>query len=70
MALTYNAYYRYELEKLLNTEVERLKEHLTAAYQIEGFDFASYRHQVGKIEGLRTALELCAEAEAIANGKE
>lgn len=70
MALTYNAYYKYELEKLLNAEIERIKDYLTTAYLIDGFDYAAYRHQVGKIEGLRMALELCEEAESISNGKE
>lgn len=68
--LTYAGLFQHELEKLLATEIERIKESLTTAYQIEGFDYAAYRHQIGKIEGLRTALELCAEAEAVANGKE
>jgi len=70
MKTTYQAYYQYELKKLINAEVERIKESLVNSYQIEGFDFSSYRHQVGRIEGLRTALELCDEAEAIANGKD
>lgn len=70
MKTTYQAYYQYELKKLINAEVERIKESLVSSYQIEGFDFSSYRHQVGRIEGLRTALELCDEAEAIANGKD
>jgi hypothetical protein len=70
MATTYQAYYQYELQKLLNAEIERLKEALVSAYQINGFDFSAYRHQVGKIEGLRTALEFCEEADAIVNGKE
>jgi hypothetical protein len=70
MATTYQAYYQYELKKLLNSEIERIKEMLVSSYQIEGFDFSAYRHHVGKIEGLRIALELCDEADAIVNGKE
>jgi len=70
MATTYQAYYQYELKKLLNEDIERLKENLVSSYQIEGFDFSAYRHQVGKIEGLRMALESCEEADAIVNGKE
>lgn len=68
--MTYAALFKNTLEKMLAEEIERIKEHLTTAYLIEGFDYAAYRHHVGKIEGLRTALELCAEAEAVANGKE
>lgn len=68
--LTYTALFKHELDKLLATEIERIKESLTTAHLIEGFDYAAYRHQIGKIEGLRTAVTLCAEAEAVANGKE
>jgi hypothetical protein len=70
MKTTYQAYYQYELKKLINENIERLKEALVSSYQIEGFDFSGYRHQVGRVEGLRMALELCDDAEAIANGKE
>jgi hypothetical protein len=70
MKTTYQAYYQYELKKLINAEIERIKETLVSSYQIEGFDFSGYRHQVGRVEGLRTALELCEDAEAIVNGKE
>jgi hypothetical protein len=70
MKTTYQAYYQYELKKLINENIERVKESLVSSYQIEGFDFSSYRHQVGRVEGLRMALELCEDAEAIVNGKE
>jgi hypothetical protein len=70
MKTTYQAYYQYELKKLINSDIDRLKEELLSSYKITGFDFSSYRHHVGRIEGLRMALELCEEAEAIVNGKE
>ena len=70
MKTTYQAYYQYELKKLIEENIERLKEALLSSYQIEGFDFSGYRHQVGRVEGLRMALELCEEADAIVNGKE
>ena len=70
MKTTYQAYYQYELKKLLNEHIERIKETLVSSYQINGFDFWCYRHHVGRVEGLRMALELCDEAEAIVNGKE
>jgi hypothetical protein len=69
-ATTYQAYYQYELKKSIEESVERLKEALVTSYQIEGFDFSAYRHQIGRIEGLRMALDLCDEAEAIVNGRE
>jgi hypothetical protein len=70
MATTYQAYYQYELKKLINSDIDRLKEELLSSYKITGFDFSAYRHHVGRIEGLRMALELCEEADAIVNGKE
>lgn len=70
MKTTYQAYYQYELKKLLNEHIERIKETLVSSYQINGFDFSGYRHHVGRVEGLRMALELCDEAEAIVNGKD
>jgi len=65
---TYSSYYQHELSKLIIEEVERRKEQLITASST--FDFPAYRHHVGIIEGLRTALELCDEAERIANGGE
>jgi hypothetical protein len=69
-ATTYQMYYQYELKKALEENIERLKEALVTSYQIEGFDFSAYRHQVGRIEGLRIAIDLCDEADAIVNGRE
>lgn len=63
---TYSAFYQHELMKLIVEEVERRKEQLITASST--FDFPAYRHHVGIIEGLRTALELCGDAERIANG--
>jgi hypothetical protein len=54
--------------KLIASEIEQRKEQLVTASA--AFDFPGYRHHVGIIEGLRTALELCAEAERLANGGE
>ena len=67
--LTYNGLYHSELTKLLNEEIERVKDNLTTAHYIEGFDFAEYKRMVGKIEGLRMALELSVVTETIVNGK-
>lgn len=63
---TYSAFYQHELSKLILEEVERRKEQLVTASAT--FDFSDYRHHVGIIEGLRTALELCEEAERVVNG--
>jgi DNA gyrase/topoisomerase IV subunit A len=69
-ALTYQAHYQYELKKLISDDIERRKDALVTSAHIQGFDFAAYRHQVGVIEGLRQALELCDEVESIINGSE
>jgi len=63
---TYSAFYQHELSKLILEEVERRKEQLVTASAT--FDFSDYRHHVGIIEGLRTAIELCEEAERVVNG--
>lgn len=65
---TYSSYYQHELTKLIVEEIERRKEQLITASAT--FDFPAYRHHVGIVEGLRAALELCDEAERIANGGE
>jgi hypothetical protein len=68
--LTQQAFYQFELTKQIKMEIDRLKEALVSLHQVEGFDFSSYKHQVGRIEGLRTALELCEEVNATISGKE
>jgi DNA gyrase/topoisomerase IV subunit A len=67
-AITGQAHYKYELKKLISEDIERRKETLIASARLEGFDFAAYRHQVGIIEGLRMALDLCDETESVING--
>lgn len=69
-ALTYQAHYQYELKKLISEDIERRKDALVTSAYIQGFDFAAYRHQVGIIEGLKQALELCDEVESIINGND
>jgi len=68
-ATTYQTFYQYELNKLLQDEIDRLTAVITAEYDLVS-DFASYRYHIGQIKGLRRALELCDEAEAVVNGKE
>jgi hypothetical protein len=65
---TFSTFYQHELTKLITEEIERRKEVLITASA--AFDFPSYRHHVGTIEGLRSALLLTEEAERIANGGE
>ena len=59
--------FRYELESLLDGEIDRLKDSLSLGF-VESFD--QYKLLAGRIAGLRSALDLMKEAEAICNGKE
>ena len=68
-ATTYSTYYQYELTKLIKADIERLTTEMTTDYG-PVTDYAAYRYHIGTIKGLRRALELCDEAEAILNGKE
>jgi hypothetical protein len=65
---TYSAFSQHELSKLINVEIERLKENLSSGLSTP--DFSAYKHQIGVIDGLKTALELMLEAENAANGAE
>lgn len=66
--LTYQTFFQHELLKLIDQEVERLKEQLVLGHV--ALDYPSYKHNVGIIQGLLRAKELCGEAESIANGAE
>jgi hypothetical protein len=46
-----------ELRKLITEEIERLKDNVSNGLSV--VDYSDYKHQVGKIAGLRTVLELC-----------
>jgi len=66
--LTHQAFYQSELARLIKLEIDRLKDNLITAHAT--LDFAHFKHHVGQIDGLRRALELADEAEAVANGAE
>lgn len=66
--LSSQAFFQYELVKLIDAEIERLKENLTVSGATP--DFQTFRHQVGVIDGLRLALELIGQAESALNGVE
>jgi hypothetical protein len=63
--LTYNSAFERELKKLIDREVEERKENLSTG--LATIDFPTYKHQVGIITGLRMALDLCEESNAICN---
>jgi hypothetical protein len=66
--LTYQAFFQHELLKLIDQEVERLKDSLVHGHS--ALDYPSYKHNVGIIQGLLRAKALCDDAESIANGSE
>lgn len=66
--LTFHALYLDQYKKLISEEIERLIESLLNNGAIT--DFQTYKHHVGVIAGLKRALELSEEADAIANGRE
>lgn len=68
-ATTYSTFYEYELKKLLNEEIARLTSVVTAEHEVVS-DYPAYRYYIGLIQGIRRAMQLCDEADAIVNGKE
>ena len=58
--LTHNSQFEKELKQLINQIVEEKKDLLSNGLSV--VDFATYKHQVGIIQGLRLALEMCDEA--------
>ena len=64
--LTRSHMFAHELERLIEIEVERMKYNLALGF-LE--DFNEYRFVAGKVAGLRTAIDLMAEASAICDGK-
>lgn len=59
--------FRYELEKSILEEIERLKENLALGFLD---DYAQYKNLAGRVSGLRTAIDLISEAERRCNGAE
>lgn len=56
--------FKFELERLLNDEVERLKDTISLGF-LDNYD--QYRNLTGKIAGLRAAIDFLAEAESLCN---
>jgi hypothetical protein len=65
--LTRNILFRDELQKLIEEEITRRMENVVIGHS--AIDFPEYKHQVGVIEGLRVALELCEQAQSITDRK-
>jgi hypothetical protein len=60
--LTYNSLFEHELKKIILSEIERLTDVLANGSPI---DYADYKQQVGRIQGLKQALDYCDEATSI-----
>ena len=60
--LNYNNLFESELRKSVEEEIDRLKDNLSNGLSV--VDYPEYKHQVGKIAGLRTVLELCDEVQS------
>lgn len=66
--LTYNAFFQHELLKMIDEEIERLKDSLVHGHS--ALDYPQFKYNVGLIQGLLKAKELCSAAESVANGAE
>jgi uncharacterized protein YaaR (DUF327 family) len=62
--LTYESHFEEMLKRLIDEEIDRLKENLTNSITIP--DLAHYKEIVGQIAGLRKAIDLCDEANKLA----
>lgn len=67
--LTYQSHFINELKKLITEEMQRVGDIVVNPNNSAIQDYAQYRFQVGVVQGLRTVLELCDEAEARADGR-
>jgi len=56
--------FRYELEKLVEADIDRLKDTLSLGFLD---DYAQYKAIAGRIAGLRAAIDFCHEAEKRCN---
>lgn len=66
--LTFHASYLHHYKQLIDEALQRVMETVTSNHAIT--DFSAYKYQVGVLDGLKMALELSEEADAIANGRE
>jgi len=58
-----NNLFENELRKLIEEEIERIKEILGNGLSV--VDYPEYRHHTGQIRALRTVLERCSEVQSI-----
>lgn len=60
--LTNNGYLKKKIDQIILEQISELSQHVALG---SAQDYPSYMRVVGKIEGLRLALDLCEEAEKL-----
>jgi len=66
--LTTSMAFKAELARLLQQAIAEQVDVITAPHTMT--DFGAYKHHIGIVAGLRSALELLEEAESIVNKRE
>ena len=61
--MNYNTLFEKELKQLISEEIERLTANMANGLSIN--DIGQYKHEVGRMLGLRFALNLCDEVNDI-----
>jgi hypothetical protein len=61
--MNYNTLFEKELRRLISEEIERVSANMANGLSIN--DIGQYKHEVGRILGLRSALNLCEEVNDI-----
>lgn len=57
--MNYNTLFENELRKLISEEIARLSDNMANGLSIN--EIGQYKHEVGRILGLRAALDFCEE---------
>lgn len=66
--LTYSSVFERELHRLINAKIEEMKEQLSTGVAVNSIE--TYREKVGRIAGLRDALDLFEDANDIVEKRE
>lgn len=61
--LTYNNQFQLELMKLIDERISHITENVMLGMSV--VDYSDYKYQIGKVEGLRSIIELSEEVNTI-----
>lgn len=61
--LTYNNQFQLELMKLVDERIAHITDNVMLGMSV--VDYAEYKYQIGKVEGLRSIIELSEEVNTI-----